>query len=156
MNTIPPSINRKILAEIKNRLNPDLKTLLLKLFAIHLMTAIITMSICPQMGFSLFKTRLNLMNTFMAIGPHFCDFACGAFFTSMSMITAFFILSRDELRLLRHRQLVTCLIMLLPSTGFLLMLSPLLFVQFSILWFLGSLGGVLLGLQLGGRVLRFQ
>ncbi|MBC7538580.1 MAG: hypothetical protein H7281_07155 [Bacteriovorax sp.] len=156
MKKIPNQLNNKILTEIKLRLNPDLKFLLLKLFSIHLITALVTLSICPQFGLSVFKSNFNLMDTFMKIGPHFCDFACGAFFTTTSMISALIVLSRDEARVLRHKKFLASFTVILASLGFLLMLNPQLFVEFSILWLLGSIGGVVLSLELGTRVLKFS
>ena len=156
MNYIPKKLNEKILKEIKTRLNPDLKILFLKLFVIHLITALLTLSICPQYGLSVFKISFNLMDTFMKIGPLFCDFACGTFFTSTSILTAFFILSRDELRVLRHKIFLATLTILLPSFGFLIMFNPELFFQFSLLWALGSVFGIVLSLDLGTRALKFN
>lgn len=156
MNQIPNQLNQKILSEIKSRLNPDLKILFLKLFIIHLSTAVATLSICPQFGVAIFRTNLNLMDVFMKISPHFCDFACGAFFTMASITSALVILSRDELRMLRHKQLLAALVMTLSSIGFLIMLNPQLFVQFTFLWLIGCLGGTFLGLGIGTRVFRFS
>ncbi len=156
MSKISNQTKSNILNDIKSRLNPDLKILLLKLFAIHLATAILTLSICPQLGFSVFKSGFNLMDLFMKLGPHFCDFACGIFFTSTSILSALVILSRDEVRVLRSKKLLASVTIVLSSLGFLLMLSPELFVQFSILWLLGSIGGVIVSLEAGTRALRFS
>ncbi len=156
MNNISDQTKEKILSDIKSRLNPDLKTLLLKLFAIHLGTAVVTLSICPQFGFSIFKSGFNLMDLFMKIGPHFCDFACGIFFTSTSIFSALLILSRDEVRVLRSKKLLASATIVLTSLGFLLMLNPELFVQFSLLWLIGSIGGVVISLEAGSRALRFS
>lgn len=156
MNQIPDQLNQKILNEIKSRLNPDLKVLLLKLFVIHLTTAVLTLSICPQFGFAIFRTGINLMDVFMKISPQFCDFACGAFFTTASILSALLILSRDELRLLRSKQIYSTSMLVLSSVGFLIMLNPELFVQFTFLWLLGCIGGSWLSLDVGTRVLKFS
>jgi hypothetical protein len=157
MNQIPNQVNHKILAEIKSRLSPDTKILLLKLFAIHLVTALVTLSVCPQFGLAVFRTNFNLMDIFMKFGgPHFCDFACGLFFTTTSMVSAFVVLGRDEIRVLRYKKTLATLTMILSSFGFLLMLNPQLFVQFSFLWLLGSVGGVVLSLEIGAKALRFS
>lgn len=155
MNQIPNSVNEKILSEIKSRLNPDLKTLLLKVVFIHLITALVSLSVCPQFGFALFRTNLNLMDLFMKISPQFCDLACGAFFTMASVMSALVVLSRDELRMIRHRQMLATMILTLSSIGFLIMLNPQLFVQFTLLWILGCIGGAWLTLGLGARALKF-
>lgn len=156
MNQIPNQINQKILNEIKSRLNPDLKILFLKLFVIHLTTAVVTLSICPQFGFAFFRTNLNMMDLFMKISPQFCDLACGAFFTTASVVSALVILSRDELRVLRHKQILTTLMITLSSIGLLIMFNPQLFVQFTLLWLIGCLGGTLLSLEIGTRTLKFS
>ncbi|MFA6238218.1 MAG: hypothetical protein WC635_12870 [Bacteriovorax sp.] len=156
MNQIPEQLNQKILNEIKTRLNPDLKILFLKLFFIHVSTAVVTLSICPQFGFALFRTNINLMDVFMKISPQFCDFACGAFFTAASIFSALVILSRDELRVLRSKQIYSTLMLALSSVGFLIMLNPQLFVQFTFLWLIGCIGGSWLSLDIGTRVLKFS
>lgn len=156
MNQIPDHLNQKILNEIKSRLIPDLKILFLKLFIIHLSTAVITLSICPQFGFAIFRTNINLMDVFMKISPQFCDFACGAFFTMASIMSALVILSRDELRMLKSKQLYSVLTLVLSSVGFLIMLNPQLFVEFTFLWLLGAIGGSWLSLDLGTRALKFS
>jgi hypothetical protein len=155
MNQIPNQVNHKILDEIKSRLNPDMKILLLKLFTIHLVTALVTLSICPQFGLAVFRSKLDLMEIFMKFGgPQFCHFACGLFFTTTSMVSAFVVLGRDEIRVLRYKKTLATSTIILSSLGFLLMLNPQLFVQFSFLWLLGSVGGVVLSLEVGTKALR--
>lgn len=156
MNQVPNQLNQKILSEIKSRLNPDLKILFLKLFAIHVTTAVATLSVCPQFGVAIFRTNLNLMDVFMKISPQFCDLACGAFFTMVSILSALLILSRDELRALRHQQILTALTLTLSSIGFLIMLNPQMFVQFTFLWVVGCLAGSFLSLGIGTRALKFS
>lgn len=67
MDKIPEHINSKFLGDIKKRLNPDLRYIIAKLFGIHTLTTIITLTICPQFGFQFFKTSLNLMHYFMEL-----------------------------------------------------------------------------------------
>lgn len=156
MNKVPEHINSKILNEIKSRLNPDLKILFLKLFIIHLVTALITLTICPQLGYRLAHTPVDLMVVFMKVAPTYCDAACGAFFTMSSIVSSLFILSRDELRVLRHKKTLATAMITLTSLGFLIMLSPALFLQISFLWLIGCIGGTWVSLDLGTRVLKFS
>lgn len=146
-------IDEKILNNIKERLNPDLKVILLKIFIIHLLTAIVTLSICPQYGIQFFKTSFNLMPIFMKLGNHFCDFVCGTFFTATSFFTALFIISRDELRVLRFHKNLTIGLIILSSIGFFLIMAPPLFFEFSLLWILGAVIGSYLTVELG---VKFQ
>lgn len=156
MIKVPNSLDEKITSAIESRINPALLPLFLKLFVIHITTAIVTLSICPQFGFAIVRSNLDLMDLFMKISPQFCDFACGAFFTMCSMISALVILSRDELRVLRHKQILVTSMITLSSIGFLIMLNPQLFVQFTILWLIGCVLGASLSLGFGTRVLKFS
>jgi hypothetical protein len=155
MKKIPSELNAKILNSIKEKIIPDTKLIMLKVFVIHLITALVTLSICPQLGFSFIRSKFNLMDIFMKIGPHFCDFACGAFFTTMSMTSILFVLSRDEIRFIRHKQILLILTLILTSLGFLFVLNPQLFIQFSLLWLLGTIGGIIISMQIGIRILKF-
>ncbi|MGZ3788919.1 MAG: hypothetical protein ACXVLQ_10365 [Bacteriovorax sp.] len=154
MTKIPNHLSDKILGEIKARILPDIKIILVKVLAIHVLTAVLTLSICPQFGFSLFKTGINLMDVFMKIGPHFCDFACGIFFTSASVTTILLALSRDEIRVLRFRPFLMASTMVLTSLGFFLMLNPGLFVQVTLLWFVGAVLGTAASLEMGFQILK--
>lgn len=149
---IPASLNEKILNDIKTRLNPDLKIIFLKLFIVHLITAIITLTICPQFGFQLFRSQINLMNVFMKLGNHFCDFACGTFFTATSIFVATFIISRDEIRVLKFHRIMTVLSIVLTSIGFFVIMNPQLFFELSILWILGAMSGAFVTLEIGASI----
>jgi hypothetical protein len=146
---IPKELTTKILREIKSRILLDVKPILLKLFVIHLIVAIGTLSICPQMGFSTFKTNINLMYWFMHFGKVICDLACGALFSGTSVIMACLLLSRDELRVLRSNKILASLSLALMSAGGLLIFSPLFFLEFSILWLVGVIIGSFVSLEIG-------
>jgi hypothetical protein len=152
MSKIPEHINAKILSDIKKRLKPDLKYILAKLFGIHTLTTIITLAICPQFGFQFFKTSLNLMHYFMKFGQHFCDFACGTFFTATSFFIALFIISRDELRVLKYNKFLAISSIILTSIGFFAIMSPTVFFELSLLWILGATMGASLALEIGIRL----
>ena len=149
---ISASTEQKILSDIKDRLNPEIKVIFLKLFIVHLVTAIITLAICPQLGFQTFKSPINLMYMFMKFGTHFCDFACGAFFTATSIFIALFVISRDELRVLRHHRVLTALSIVLASIGFFVIMNPQLFFELSILWIIGAVSGAFITLEVGTKM----
>lgn len=149
---IPASIDAKILRSIKDRLNPDLKIILLKLSIVHLVSALITLAICPQFGFQTFRSHINLMDIFMKLGNHFCDFACGTFFTATSVFIALFIISRDELRVLRHHRVMTVLSIVLASIGFFVIMNPQLFFELSLLWIIGAISGATITLEVGVKL----
>lgn len=149
---ISASVDMKILKDIKTRLNPNLKIIFLKLFIVHLATAIITLAVCPQLGFQTFRSQINLMDIFMKLGNHFCDFACGIFFTATSIFIAIFIISRDELRVLRHHRIMTVLSIVLASIGFFVIMNPQLFFELSLLWIIGAISGAIITLEIGTKL----
>ena len=148
MNKIPNHLNEKILADIHGKLKPKLSSLLAKVFFIHIMTAVVTLSLCPQFGFKLFKLPVNLMHSFMAFGMPVCNFLCGLFFTATSIIVASFILNRDELRVIRFQKSLLSATLLLSSIGFFSIMNPNLFLEFSFLWLLGAVVGIVLTLKI--------
>lgn len=152
--TISRKTEQSILETVKAELMPDPKKLIAKVFVIHLFSALLTLTVCPQLGFSLIESKVNLMDLFMKLGPHFCDFACGTFFTSISVIFIRWFLSFDEFRFLRYHPFLLSATLVLTSLGFLLMLNPQLFVQFTMLWLLGAISGVVATMEISFRIQR--
>lgn len=153
MTKIPNQLNEKILSEIKGRLHPKLSHVMLKLFAVHLATAVITLSICPQFGFKFFQLPVNLMNSFMVFGMPACYFLCGLFFTTTSTVMAAFVLKRDEIRFLKFNKTLAAMALILSSIGFFGIMNPNFFLEFSMLWLIGAITGVVMTLEVSGRVL---
>ena len=153
MNEIPKSLTLKIQQNIGTRLKPKLSLLIPKLFATHAITAVITLSVCPQFGFKLFKLPINLMNSIMFMGMPACYFLCGLFFTATSLLVASIVLKRDEIRMLRFHKILSCSAIILGSIGFFSIMNPNLFLEFSILWLLGAMVGVIGTLEVSSRVL---
>jgi hypothetical protein len=88
----------------------------------------------------------------MKFGQHFCDFACGTFFTATSFFIALFIISRDELRVLKYNKFLAISSIILTSIGFFAIMSPTVFFELSLLWILGATMGASLALEIGIRL----
>lgn len=155
MNKIPNQLSDKILTNVHEKLNPNLSGLIAKVFCIHLITAVVTLSVCPQFGFKLFKLPVNLMHSFMAFGLPICNFLCGVFFTATSILVASMILNRDELRVIKFQKTLLSATLLLSSIGFFSIMNPNLFLEFSFLWLFGAILGIILTLKLS-FALRMQ
>jgi hypothetical protein len=153
MNKIPTNINEKILTEIHGRLHPKLSHVILKLFSVHLATAVLTLSVCPQFGLKFFKLPVNLMNSFMVFGMPACYFLCGVFFTATSIAMAAMVLKRDEIRALKYNKILAASALILSSIGFFFITSPNFFLEFSMLWLIGAITGVVMTLEVSARVL---
>lgn len=154
MNNIPSSLNEKIKTSIHDQLHPKMSYLIAKLFAIHIATAVITLSLCPQFGIRAFKFSFNLMHSFMVFGLPICNFLCGLFFTATSVIIASLILKRDEIRALKFHKSLASASLILSSVGFFSIMNPNLFLEFSLLWLLGALLGVVVTLETTSRWLE--
>ncbi len=153
MSNIPSSLNEKILANVHGKLHPKLHFLIGKVFLIHLVTAVVTLAVCPQFGFKAFKLPINLMHSFMVFGLPICNFLCGLFFTATSMLVASFVLGRDEMRALKYHKTLAGAVLLLSSIGFFSIMNPNLFVEFSLLWLLGAVIGIVFTVEVSARLL---
>lgn len=153
MNKIPNNVNEKILSHIHGKLHPKISHVVLKLFSVHLCTALITLSICPQFGFKIFKFPVNLMNSFMVFGMPACYFLCGLFFTATSTVMAAIVLQRDEIRFLKFHKTLATAALILSSIGFFGIMNPHMFLEFSMLWLIGAITGVVMTLEVSARVL---
>ncbi len=151
--TIPSSVNEKILKSVHEKLHPKISHLLGKVFLAHMISSVLTLSVCPQFGFKIFKLPINLMHTFMVFGMPICNFLCGLFFTTTSMLIASIVLNRDEIRALRHREVLAASVLILSSIGFFGIMNPNLFIEFSLLWLLGAVLGVIATVEISSRVL---
>ncbi len=149
---ISSSTNNKILEKIKNDLHPNMFHLLLKVFIIHLVTAVFTLSVCSQFGFKTFNFNIDLMHSFMFLGMPFCHLLCGVFFTGSSILSVSLILKRDHVRALRYQKVASTLLLILSSVSFFVIMKPELFVEFSIMWLIGAAIGTASSLEISGRV----
>lgn len=153
MKNVPPHINEQILKEIYERLHPKTSHVILKIFSVHLMTAVLTLSICPQFGITFFKSPFNLISTFMIFGMPICNFLCGLFFTTASIVVASFILKRDEMRTLKYNKILVTAALLLSSIGFFSIMNSTFFLELSLLWLIGATMGIIMTLEISGRIL---
>lgn len=153
MNNIPSTLSEKIKATIHEEIHPKMSYLIAKLFAIHIATAVITLSVCPQFGIRAFKFSFNLMHSFMIFGLPVCNFLCGLFFTATSMAIASVMLKRDEVRALKYKKSLTSASLILSSVGFFSIMNPTLFLEFSLMWLLGAIFGVVVTLETTNRFL---
>lgn len=153
MNKVPNHITEQIFETVHAKLHPKLSHLILKLFSIHLFTAVITLSVCPQFGFKIFKLPINLMYEFMVFGMPACYFLCGLFFTATSTAMAAIVLQRDEIRALKFHKTLAATAIILSSIGFFGIMNPNLFLEFSMLWLIGAITGVVMTLEVSSRFL---
>ena len=149
------SSRETLFATITQDLNPSPYYVFSKLLVIHSFVAVVTLSICPQFGFRVWGDGMGLMRVFMNLGTYGCLIACGAFFTSMSLVAASFILKGEDLRTIRNNRWLTLGSMVSMSLGFFVMLDAEILFGLTTAWLVGAFAGSLLTLEVTWR-LRFQ
>jgi hypothetical protein len=145
----PKALSEALFAQVKADLHPSAVRVFSKLMGIHVAAAVATLSVCPQFGFRIFGQGMGLMHTFMALGPYGCMVACGAFFTSLSLLIAALLLSPEEVRKIRQNRVLTLGTLVLLSMGFFIMTDADILLSLAIAWFSGALIGSILTLELG-------
>ena len=110
MNTsdlaVSSAVSRRILGGVYEDLNPSVWRVSGKLVLVHLLSAAVTLSACPQFGFRLLGEGMGLMHIFMRFGTITCTFACGSVFLGFSVLAAMFFLRPEEIRKIRQHRLL--------------------------------------------------
>jgi len=101
-DTAPPSeMDRRVLTEIRSKLNPSLAKAVSKLFLFNTVGSVAALALCPQYGLSL-TGGMGLMPFFMQIHPVFCFFVCGFLWMVGGQVLANLFITWDERRVLSH------------------------------------------------------
>lgn len=145
----PAAISEQLISVIHHELNPSIWRVLAKLSLIHLFSAVVTLSICPQFGVRIFGQGMGLMVYFMRLGDQVCAAACGAFFTMFSLFVAGIVLRSEEVRAIARHRGAEILALTGLSLGFFIMLRADIVIEFALVWFGGAVLGGLSGLGLG-------
>ncbi len=143
----PLGISEQILTRVRTDLHPSAWKVFAKLSTIHFITALVTLSICPQFGFRLFGEGMGLMGYFMHFGEVGCTIACGSFFLGSSILVAMMVLRPEEIRVIRGHKLLELGALTLLSIGFFIMLQAEFVLGFFLAWAVGSLLGGILTLE---------
>jgi hypothetical protein len=147
--TPPQGVSDQILARVQNNLNPSAWRVFAKLAGIHVVTALVTLSICPQFGIRVFGSGTGLMGYFMSLGKYGCMVACGCFFLGSSVLVAIALMRPEEIRVIRSRRLFELGALTLLSLGFFIMLQAQVVLGIFVAWTFGSLLGGILVLEAG-------
>lgn len=114
---VPTSLYAETLKLAQISLNP--RALLLKFFALNLIGALATLTICPQYGFGPFAFSAAVMNVIMSYGPVVCGIFCASIFFFGGHALSFIFLSHSERKwVVRHGHAL-----LIPYISFLFMLG---------------------------------
>jgi hypothetical protein len=146
-NQMPTALQNKIKQEIHQRLNPEWSSVFLKLAIIQLLASFLVLLVCPQFNLGFFPHSF-LGHLFMSWGQFACNLACGAIFVGTGFITSLFILSHDELRVLRLKEVQSFSLICLLSLGTFMILGVEFQLYLFFAWILGAMGSAISGLEI--------
>lgn len=139
---IVPKLSNDFLKKVSFDINPSPYFVFVKILSIHVLSALITLSVCPQFGIRFFGEGPGLMGVFMSLGDAGCLMACGSFFIGVSTLVSGFFLTRSEMRVFRNTGPLQLIALVTLSLGALIMLDADLFFEWIILaWVFGCFFG---------------
>ena len=144
----PHSLTQAIFNQIRSELNPSPWLVFAKLAFIQIAVGLVTLLYCPQFGLSPLGHE-GLVPELMHWGEHTCMFFCGAIFLGTSALVASFVLSRDEVRVLRKKEVLQILAVSLMSVAVFLCAGAEVAMDIALFWLLGAIIGGLGLLELG-------
>jgi hypothetical protein len=148
----PLALTSAILTAVRHELSPSAWSVFFKLLSIHALSAVITLSICPQFGFRLLGDGHGLMAHFMRFGSAGCMAACGFFFLGTSLLVASLLLQPAQLRVVRERRWVEIGSLAILSLAFFAAITPGILLSPALFWLAGALAGAMCVMELGWRL----
>ena len=147
---VPRELSERVIARVYELLYPSAWLVFGKILAIHLAVGFLSLSVCHQFGMNPFGTERSLDDWFMTkLGHSACMIACGVLFVSLTVVSASFLLTIEELKVMRRTEFVQIFALGLVSlTGFRL-LGAELALTFAGLWLLGALIGGAAATEIG-------
>ena len=139
---IPTEVRNQVFYKILKFLNPSPLIVFLKILGIHLGVGFLSLSVCHQFGMNPFNTEKSLADWMMSVGGHqACMIGCGIIFVGMSLLSAGYFLTIEEIKALKRTELFQTLSLGLVSLGLFAAFGAELAIGIAGLWLLGGLIG---------------
>jgi hypothetical protein len=147
MASVPNELKVNVFTKVKRLLKPNAWLVFLKLLGIHAVTGYLSLSVCHQFGINPFNTDSSLADWFMKIGGHnICMLGCGITFVSVSILTAGYLFTTEEVRAIKQNDLLQNLSLGIISLGVFAAFGAELALSMAGLWLVGSLAGGLVSM----------
>jgi hypothetical protein len=141
-------VSNTIIKKVHKDINPTSLKVFSKIGIVQAVIGLITLTFCPQFGFSLTGNH-GITHFMMRFGETVCIFGCGIIFIGSSLLVSAFVLSRDEMRVLRSHKILQIGILSLLTLGAFYCFGAQIFEAVTIAWMIGSLAGGIASLELG-------
>ena len=142
---VPKEMKDQVFSKILKLINPSPLVVFFKILGIHTAVGFLSLSVCHQFGINPFNTERSLADWMMSIGGHhFCMIGCGIIFVGISLLSAGYFLTIEEVKALKKTELLQSLSLGVVSLG--------LFATFGAEFAMGIAGLWLLGGLIGGFV----
>jgi hypothetical protein len=139
---LPSELGRKVLSRVQELLHPSAWTVFAKILGIHIVVGFLSLSICHQFEMNPFGTDRSLSDWFMNMWGHStCMVLCGGLFLSLSVLSAGYFLTIEEVRALKQTEFIQSLALGGVSLILFAVFGAELALTFAGLWLLGALLG---------------
>lgn len=132
-------IYQNLSQKISQTLRPDAKSVFLRLSLIHLLSSLLTLSVCPQFGFRFFGEGHGLMSYFMKAGDLGCFALCGAFYLGTTVLISGLSFNKYQWRVFTQHSGLMLTALTALSLGAFMMLDTTFVLDLTIMWVLGAL-----------------
>ena len=126
---------------IHAKLHPSSWFVFLKLFLIHTVTSLVTLSFCSQFGVRLFGEGHGLTHYFMYFGSYGCVALCGAFLMGTSFFVASLILKSEEIKTVYAGLPLYIGVLIILSLSLFMIVSSDILVGYALTWIGGAIVG---------------
>lgn len=122
--TTPPNdLTSNIKKRIEVELNPSGRSVFFKLFAIHFISGVLTLFVCPQFGLGFSERSHAFLSLLLGLGEHSCMLICGALFLGSTGLVAALFLKAEEVRTIQRSRGLQWMALAFLSVGFFLALQ---------------------------------
>jgi hypothetical protein len=154
-NKVPAPLDDKVLHYVHTDLNPEHKTIFVKLALIQGFIGLITMTFCPQFDFSL-TNNYHLFHFFHRnFGHQICMILCGSIFLGTGAIFAASILGDGEVKKIKESSFLYYMSLSILATSIFMLLGAKVYLHLLIFWLMGSIGGGVLLFELTQSTKKF-
>lgn len=144
----PQHITDRLRSVVHSELFPSPWLVLVRLSSIVFFVGLLNLVFCPQFGIG-FVRESGLFEVFMKFGHQACKVFCGAFFLGTGLFLSAFILSPQDLRIIRQHRFLQVSVVSSLSLIFFVAAGGAVYFAIASYWLLGAIVGGVLCLEAG-------